>query len=250
MKAVIIEDDPFHLEVLTDLIEKEFPQITIVGSGRLSEEGVRLVRSLKPDLVFLDIDLPDKSGFEMLEELPDESFDIVFVTSHEKYALQAHQFDSIGYLIKPINRDELVQVINKFTGKAHKRLQGNDFSSLLHSFRNTFEIPRKIAIQSMKDIQYVNISDIVRFEADGNYSDLFLNDGTKMISSRQIGEFEARLKRLGFFRVHDKHLVNMRYVRSFMKGDSGMAILEDQTQLPIARRRKDEFLRLLDDLFS
>lgn len=250
MKAVIIEDDPFHLEILSDLIREEFPQITIEGHGALCSEGIKLIRNLKPELVFLDIDLPDKSGFEILEELTDISFDVVFVTAHEKYALKAHQFDSVGYLMKPISKKEMKQVLERIISKSHKKLRGNDFSSLLQSFRNIFEIPRKIAIQSLKEIQYVNIGEIIRFEADGNYSKLYMNDGTSILSSRQIGEYEMRLKPLGFFRLHDKHLVNMRFVTSFMKGEAGVAILEDNTQLPVARRRKEEFLNLLDDLFS
>jgi two-component system LytT family response regulator len=250
MNAVIIEDDPFHLEILRDLLKEEFPQISVIGQGGLWSEGVRLVRSLHPDLVFLDIDLPDKSGFEVLEELSDQQFDVVFVTAHEKYAVQAHQFDSVGYLIKPIHRDDLRQVIKKLTTKVHKRIQGNDFTSLLQTFRNTFEIPRKIAVQSLKDIQYVNISEIIRLEADGNYSKIYMNTGPYLLSSRQIGEYEVRLRPMGFFRIHDKHMVNMRYVRSFQKGEGGTAVLEDQTQLPVARRRKEEFLRLLDEIFS
>ena len=250
MKAIIIEDDPFHLEILKDLIREEFPHITLAGNGGLHSDGVRLIRSVKPDVVFLDIDLPDKSGFEILEDLSGESFDVIFVTSHEKYAVQAHQFESIGYLIKPISRDELKRVVNKLTSKAHNRLQGNDFTTMLHAFRNTFEIPRKIAIQSLKEIQYVNLSEIIRIEADGNYSNIFMNNSTPILSSRQIGEFEIRLRPLGFFRIHDKHLVNMRFVRTFIRGEAGTAMLEDRTQLPVARRRKEEFLRLLDELFS
>ncbi len=250
MKAVIIEDDPFHLEILRDILTDELPQITIIGQSNLCSEGIHLIRTVKPELVFLDIDLPDKSGFEMLEELSNESFDVIFVTAHEKYALKAHQFDSVGYLIKPIDKIELKKAVDKLTSRPHSRMQGNDFTSLLQSFRNTFEIPRKIAIQSIKEIQYVNIAEIIRLEADGNYSMLYMKDGLKILSSRQIGEFESRLRLFGFFRLHDKHLVNLKYVSSFLKGEGGTAILEDNTQLPVARRRKEEFLKLLDNLFT
>jgi len=250
IKAVIIEDDPFQMRLLSDLLAESFPQINIAGKAGLSSEGVLLIREQLPELVLLDIDLPDKSGFEMLQELQDMQFDVIFVTAHEKYALKAHQFDTMGYLIKPINREKLEVALKKITDKRTRNNFGEQFHNLLHSVRNSYDLPQKIAVPSVKEIFYIPVKNIMRMEADGNYTTLYQMTGSPIIASRQIGEFESRLNGQGFCRVHDKHLINLRHVKSFIKGEAGTAVMEDDTHIPVSRRKKDDFLKSLDGMFS
>ena len=249
-RAVIIEDDPLQMLIISDLISDSFPQIEIVGKGGLSSEGVMMIRSLKPDLVFLDLDLPDKTGFEMLNELQEIHFDVIFVTAHEKYALEAHQYDSLGYLIKPVTKQKLTASLKRIKEQGIQKDLGTQFQHLLQSVRNSVELPQKIAVPTLKEIHYIHIQDIIRFEADGNYTTLFQMNGQTITASRQIGEYETKLVGQGFFRVHDKHLINLRLVKSFIKGESGNAVMEDNSHIPVSRRKKEEFLRSLEARFS
>jgi two-component system LytT family response regulator len=249
-RSVIIEDDPFHLEVLSDLLKGSFQDIKILGTGGLSSEGVKLVRSARPDLVFLDIDLPDKSGFEMLEELKDEVFDVIFVTAHEKYALQAHRFDSVGFLLKPITRESLESALEKFKSKRNRHRQGDAFVDLIHEFRNSLDFPQKIAVPSTGEVRYINLRSIVRLEADNGGTIVHIENEPSIHSNRTFDEYESRLKGTGFYRIHDNHIINMRFVRSYMKGEEGFAILEDLTQMPVDKARSAGFTKLLDRLFS
>ena len=250
IRTVIIEDDSFQMSILCDLVKESFPQLTVVGTGALSSEGVSIIRKEKPELVLLDIDLPDQTGFEMLQELSDMHFDVIFVTAHEKYALKAHQFDSMGYLIKPITKTKLDVALKKFSGKSAHPNMGTQFQNLLFSMRNAYDLPQKISVPSLKEIHYVPVKNIMRMEADGNYTTLYLVADQPVLASRQIGDFEERLSGQGFCRVHDKHLINLRYIKSFIKGESGIAVMEDNTQIPVSRRRKEGFLRAIDGMFS
>ena len=247
--AVIIEDDLFHVSILSDLLASDYPEINLLGVGCNSSEGVSLVKNRKPDIIFLDIDLPGKTGFEMLSYLEPGNHDIIFVTSHEKYAYEAHTYESVGFILKPVTRYQLDQALLKLNTKRSRLGERVSPNNLLNLVRHSIEVPDKIAIPSAKDINYVKISDIIRIEADGNYSTLHLAGKATILSSKQIGEYEDKLVSRSFLRIHDKHLVNLRFVKSFQKGDSGTAVLEDNTILPVARRRKDEFIRKMGDLF-
>src|SRR4030095_15761489 len=136
INSVVIEDDPLQMEILCDLITSSFPHINIVGKGGLFSEGVNLIRTHQPDLVFLDIDLPDRSGFDMLDELNDMKFDVIFVTAHEKYALEAHQYATIGFLIKPVSKEKLAFALKKIKESTHHDTFGVQVQQLLHNFRN------------------------------------------------------------------------------------------------------------------
>jgi two-component system, LytTR family, response regulator len=250
INSVIIEDDSFQMQILTDLLTLNFPQINIIGRCGSANEGIETIKERKPDLIILDIDLPDKSGFEMLDELREFNFELLFITSHEKYALEAYKHNPAGYLVKPIDKLKLGEVINTVSGKLQQKRFGNEFAAMLKYFKQTHNLPLKIAIPSIKEISYVNIDNILRLEADGNYTTIFQLKGDPIFSSRKLGRFEIRLADHQFFRIHDKYMVNLRHVKSFIKGESGIAVMEDGTQLPVSRRRKDAFLKLLDALFE
>ncbi|HEX5001594.1 MAG TPA: LytTR family DNA-binding domain-containing protein [Bacteroidia bacterium] len=249
LTTVIIEDDPFQLELLCDFLKAHFPEIHIQGKAGLSSEGVKLIRRLQPELVLLDIDLPDKTGFEMLDELHDQVFDVIFITSHKDYALTAHQYNSSGYLVKPVTKPALEQALKKLTDKQVRQNFGNQFARYINTLKNSGEQQQKLAVPSQKAIHYLEISDLLRLEADGNYSMIYEVNGGTILSSRQIGEYELVLSDRGFFRIHDKHLINLRCVRSLKKGESCILLLSDGSQLPVSRRRKDALLAKMGALY-
>lgn len=246
-RAVIIEDDAMCMEALCDLLEASFPDIHLEASCTTAEEGILLVRKHKPDLVLLDINLPLKSGFEMLEELKDMSFSTIFTTSFEKHALKAHDYDSVCFIAKPVTRNALSKSLEKIK-RQKKNLQPAQTIENLISDLKKIQNPKKIAVPEQKVINYINVDDITRMEADGNYTRILLSKGKSLMASRQIGDYEKLLLEQGFFRIHDKHLINLHCVKSFLKGDLGLAVMNDGSVLPVARRRKEEFLKSLDSL--
>ena len=250
LKTIIIEDDPFQMEIISDLLETSFPSVKIVSKAMNAEDGIREVSSLKPDLVFLDIDLPDKSGFEVLQELPDHFFDFIFVTAHEKFALQSYRYDAIGFLLKPITRESMQQALNKLARKRKNEYSVEHVQEIIEDMKNTYDNQQKISVPSLKMINYIRIMEISRMEADGNYTTIVLTNGKSLVSSKQIGDYEKQLAKNKFFRVHDKHLINLRFVKSFMKGESSSVEMEGGFQVPVSRRRKEDLLQVLEGLFA
>jgi two-component system LytT family response regulator len=250
LKTVVIEDDPLQMEMMCDLLESSFPSIKVISKAYNAAEGIRQVMEGKPELVFLDIDLPDKSGFEILKELPDHFFDFIFVTAHEKFAIVAYQYDAISFLVKPLRKEALKLALEKLKQKRKNQYSVLQVQGLIENLKNLYDNPHKIAVNGLKEINFIKVMDIVRMEADGNYTTFFLTDGSKMVASTQIGEYEKQLPENKFFRIHDKHMINLRYVKSMTRGDTGTVIMEDNSQLPVSRRRKEEFLKILGTLYS
>lgn len=248
LKAVIIEDTMLQMEMLRDIVS-DFPFVKITACAASASEGVTLITETKPDFIFLDVDLPDKTGFEMLHELKDHSFDVIFTTAHEKYALVAHQYDSISFLIKPVTRESLEEALDRLQRKRKNQYAAEQMHEVLNKLMSNYNGPRKIAVPTIKAINYVDVDDLLRLEADGNYTTIYFVKGQSMVASKQIGEFERQLEPGRFFRVHDKHLINLQLVKSFIKGDSGTVVMNDGSTIPVSRRRKDDFLKSLD-IFS
>jgi two-component system, LytTR family, response regulator len=247
LKTIIVEDDPLSMEMLCDLIEDFFPQLQIVERCNLSASAIRQIRQLQPDLVLLDIDLPDQTGLKMLEDLDTYDFDVIFITAHEKYALDAHQFESSGYLVKPVSKTLLENALKRVKSKKQKIHFGEQLRQFQKQLRLP-DLPQKIAVASQKETQFIDIKDIVRLEADGNYTTIFRDSKENIFSSKQIGEYENSLKPCGFFRIHDKHIINSKFLKSYIKGDGGLVTLHDQTELPVSRRKKEEFLVFLNNI--
>jgi two-component system, LytTR family, response regulator len=249
LKTVIIEDDRFQMEILCDLLEG-FPSVKVISKAFNAADGVSQVISGKPDLVFLDIDLPDKTGFELLKELPDHFFDFIFVTAHEKFALHAYKYDAISFLLKPLTKDAMQQALDKLSRKRKNQYSVHQVKAIIEDLRGHYGTSQKIAVPTVKEINYIKVAEIVRMEADGNYTTIFMTHGMPMLASSRIGVYEKQLSADKFFRIHDKHLINLRFVKKLTKGEAGTVIMEDDSQLPVSRRRKDEFLKVLDTIFS
>jgi len=249
IRTTIIEDDPFQMEIMSDLLET-FPSIKIVSKAFNAAEGISQVIKDKPELVFLDIDLPDKSGFEILKEVPDHFFDFIFVTAHERFAIDAHKYDAISFLLKPLTEQAMSVALDKLNQKRKNQYSVHQVQSIIADLKSIYDNHQKIAVPTVKQINYIKVADIVRMEADGNYTTIYLTHGGSMVASTQIGEYEKQLSRDKFFRIHDKHLINLRFVKTLIKGDPGTVVMEDNSQLSVSRRRKDEFMKALEELFS
>lgn len=247
MKAVIIEDEKKSREMLADLLKNNFPQITILGLGKNVTEGVELIQNLKPNLLFLDISMPDGTGFDVLEKVQGAKFDIIFTTATDKHALKAIKYSACDYLLKPIDIEELKSAINRLIEKRSSNMPSMDnLQFLIQNLKRADDNYNKITLPTGNAYEIVNIKDIIRCEADGSYTNFYLVGGKKLMVSASLKHYEDLLPANDFIRIHHHHLVNMNHVVRFLKVDGGYAIMSDNCQLEISRRKKDAFLERLN----
>lgn len=247
MKAVIIEDEQKSREMLAALIHKNFPQITIAGLGKNVAEGVELIKTQQPDLLFLDISMPDGTGFDVLEKVQGIKFDIIFTTATDKHALKAIKYSACDYLLKPIDIDELTVAVNKLLQKKTPSIPSmENLQFLIQNLKRQDDNYSKITLPTGNAYEIVNIKDIIRCEADGSYTNFHLVGGKKLMVSASLKHYEDLLPSADFIRIHHHHLINMNHVVRFLKTDGGYAIMSDDSQLEISRRKKDAFLERLN----
>lgn len=249
MKAVIIEDEQKSRDMLADILKKNFPQITVLGLGKNVAEGVELIQNLKPNLLFLDISMPDGTGFDVLEKVQagGAKFDIIFTTATDKHALKAIKYSACDYLLKPIDIDDLKVAINRLIEKRSSAMPSMDnLQFLIQNLKRADDNYNKITLPTGNAYEIINIKDIIRCEADGSYTNFYLAGGKKLMVSASLKHYEDLLPENDFIRIHHHHLINMNHVVRFLKVDGGYAIMSDNTQLEISRRKKDAFLERLN----
>ncbi|HLG04301.1 MAG TPA: LytTR family DNA-binding domain-containing protein [Bacteroidia bacterium] len=249
--AVIIEDEKKSSEVLEVLIKANCPDVSIVGVAESVAEGEALIRDEKPQLIFLDIEMADGSGFDLLERVPNTGFDVIFTTASDAHALRAIKYSAIDYLLKPIDAEELKTAVDKIRAKQSAATDNSNLENLkflLQNFRKPNEQYSKITLPTGNAYEIVNVKDIIRCEADGSYTSFFLENKKKLLVSASLKHYEDLLPPGDFIRVHHHHLVNMSHVVRYLKADGGYAVMSDGTQIEISRRKKDAFLQRLNKL--
>jgi two-component system LytT family response regulator len=250
MKTLIIEDEQKSRDMLATLIKKNFPQLTIVGLAKNVAEGVEFINTLSPDLVFLDISMPDGTGFDVLEKTQGLKFDIIFTTATDKHALKAIKYSACDYLLKPIDVDELKptvdKLIEKHASKTSTMPSMENLQFLIQNLKRADDNYSKITLPTGNAYEIVNIKDIIRCEADGSYTNFILIGGKKLMVSASMKHYEDLLPANDFIRIHHHHLININHVVRFLKVDGGYAIMSDNSQLEISRRKKDAFLERLN----
>ncbi|MBL7763930.1 MAG: response regulator transcription factor [Chitinophagaceae bacterium] len=239
IRAILVDDEQNNIDNLRKLLEKYCPEVAVISMTTSAIDGKRMITEQKPDLIFLDIQMPDKNGFELLKSLNSYSFEVIFVTAFDKYGIQAVKFSAIDYLLKPINIEELKSAVNKAAEKIVQKKQNYQLENLLRLLQQQRE-EHRIAIPAAKEIRFVKTQDIIRCESSNNYTTFFLNSGEKLIVSKPIYEYEELLSDYGFIRCHQSHLVNKKFVRSIVKEDGGYLLLEDNEQIPVSRQKKEE----------
>lgn len=245
LATVLIDDEENNRENLRRLVDRWCPSVRIVAEAGDATEGKAAILRHAPDLVFLDIQMPDKNGFELLRELGLYSFEVIFVTAFDQYAIQALRFSAVDYLLKPVNIDELRAAVERAMGRRKERTQNGQLENLLQLMRGQRKEEQRIALPMMKETRYVATQDIVRCESSNNYTQFCLAGGERLIVSRPIYEYEELLADYGFVRCHQSHLVNRKYVRSWVREDGSYLQLENGEQVPVARSKKEVVLRAL-----
>lgn len=245
IKAILIDDEPTGLESLRFSIEKYCPNICIQGCYNIPQEGISGILHHKPDVVFLDVQMPQMSGFDVLQHVSPVTFEVIFVSAHDQYAIKAIKFSALDYLLKPIDVDDLTQAVNRINDPLHHGASLYKYQSVLNNVQLKTGKPGKLAVPTLNGIDFYNIDDVLYCKADGSYTILMLRNNQHVTVSKNLKDFESMLVDSGFCRVHHSFLINTSHVQKYIKGEGGYVILTDGHHVDISRRKKDEFLSLL-----
>jgi len=242
INAVLVDDEPNNLIILGNLIQEFCPNVRVVGKAGNAAKAEGLIREMSPDLVFFDIEMPYGNGFDVLDKLRPVDFEVVFVTAFSEYTLKAFRYSALDYLLKPININELQEAV----GKAEQNIRLKSFDRRLGSFLDSFkrsvhDIPR-IALPGKNGVVFVPVMDIIRLEGSRGYSYVYVKNKARIVSSKNIKEYEALLPEDKFCRVHNSHLVNISCVSGYQRGRGGFLVMEDGSVIEVAVRRKEELL--------
>lgn len=238
MKAILVDDERNNLTNLEQLLKEYCPGVEVIATALNAADGQRMILQHRPDLLFLDIQMPGKSGFDLLRELPEPGFEVIFVTAYDQFAVQAVRFSAVDFLLKPVNIEELQAAVNRAWTRYRDKQRNLQLENLLQLLQAGKE-DHRIAIATLRETRFIRTAGIVRCESSNNYTAIFLSDGEKLTSSRPIFEYEDLLKDYGFFRCHQSHLVNKRFVKSWVKEDGGYLLLDNGDQVPVSRNKKE-----------
>ena len=244
-RTIIIDDEKYARENLIHELEKYNDIIEIIGEANNVESAIEIIDNLKPNLIFLDINLGDGTGFNVLENVMFNDFKTVFVTAYDQYAIKALKINAIDYLLKPLNKTELKEVVDKIVSLETKmQIQVQE---ILSQVKNNFR-SKKIAIPSTEGLILYEIDSIIRCQSDGNYTMIFFNDKKKIISSKTLKHFDELLGEYGFERIHNSHLVNINYITKYLNKDGGFLMLSDGYEVPISQRKKTYVMSILEKI--
>lgn len=243
LRTIIVDDEKSARESLASLLQTYCPLIEIIGTADSVKQGIAAIEKHKPHLVFLDVQMQDGSGFNLLEALPENNFEVIFTTAYDQYALKAIKFSALDYLLKPINIEELKLAVQKAIDNTSKDDLNKRVISLLENIKQG-NIHKKIALPFVSGFRVVDVNFIIRCQADRNYTHIYLSDGSKETASKSLKEFEDMLSEHSFFRTHQSHLINLNHVKNYLKGRGGQVELTDGSVVEVARTKKDEFVKL------
>jgi two-component system, LytTR family, response regulator len=243
IKAVLIDDEKHCLETLGMLLAKHCKEVMIMEECRSGKKGIEAIGKHKPDLVFLDIEMPMMNGFEVLEQFSDIPFAVIFTTSYDQYAIKAFKYSALDYLLKPIDPEELVAAVQKVITKRNLPF-AEQFDILLKQIKQKGAGFEKIAVPTIEGFELVRADQIIRCDADDNYTHLYLKDNRKIVACRMLKEMEELTQEFGFFvRVHNSHLVNMNEVVKYVRGDGGYLLMSDGSTVGISKSRRDALIK-------
>jgi two-component system LytT family response regulator len=247
LRSIIIDDEPNSRETLELMLKKHGAEIILLDSCSNPLEGIESIAGNNPDLVFLDIEMPGMSGFEMLQRVSPVNFDVVFTTAYDQYAINAIRFSALDYLLKPVDADDLAAVIRRCKEKKEAGNLSMQLQVLFNKLDSRNSVTPTIALPAIDGLLFIKTADIIRCEASSSYTRFFLQNKETILVSRTLKEFEEMLPS-NFFRVHDSHIINIDYLKKYIRGDGGQALLADGSCIDVSRRRKNDFLQKISAL--
>ncbi|HZI26346.1 MAG TPA: response regulator [Chryseolinea sp.] len=240
LRAILVDDEPNCVHLLARQLEQYCPEVQVLGKITDSTEALELIRREKPDVVFLDIEMPEINGFQLLEQFKEISFSVIFVTAYDEFALKAFRFSALDYLLKPVDTFDLVSAVSKL-----ERQQRLDFRQLdlLKSQYVFGQFPQKLAVPYQGSIIFVELKDIVYCESDSNYTKLILTNGKHHLLSKTLREVQEFLEGRNFLRVHRQYMVNLDHIRMYKKGEGNYLVMSNEDSIPVGRQHKDRLMQ-------
>ena len=252
IRTIIIDDEPWAIDVLTMMLKKKCSHdVQVIATSNSPAMGKSLIEEHKPDLVFMDIEMPGMTGIDIVRSFSNPSFRVVFITAYDAYAVEAFRLSAVDYLLKPIEADDIVRVVEKIKKDISKN--ENLLSSRLEILekifmQNSIASESKIGIAMVDKIIFVEISSILYCQADGPYTHIYLVDGKKIVASKTLSEFELQLTAHHFFRIHHSILINLKKIKEFKRLDGGYVVMDNDEKLEVSHRKRKDFLDIIDDL--
>lgn len=248
IKAIIIDDEKTSRETLQGLLRRYCKNVEVIGEGDGFHSGMEIIKKNKPDVVFLDIQMPDGSGFKLLEEIGDINFEVIFSTAYDQFAIKAIKYSALDYLLKPINPEDLITAIEKLEAKISKGKDNTGVKFLLDSIKYPTSDKKKIVLSTSEGMHIVDIDNIIRCESEDYYTKFFLKEGKVIMVSKTLKENEELLAEYNFIRPHKSHLINLKYVKSFLRIDGGSIVMTDGSNVPVSRRKREQIVDILNHL--
>ncbi|MBC7893600.1 MAG: response regulator [Sphingobacteriaceae bacterium] len=245
LTTLLIDDELRGRNLLRELLARYCPDVRVLALCENAAEGIAAIRLHQPDFVFLDIKMPTVNGFEMLEQLGEVPFEIVFVTAYNEFAVKAYKYAAFDYLLKPVDPDELVATVERLKAKKQQASLHDRLALLMKTLDEPKKLPSKLTIHGTDGITILTIADILYLEADGPYTVFFLQNRDKLVSSRNLKEYEELLTEHGFFRTHHSFLVNLEHIKKYVRSE-GYVIVSNGAHVDVSKRRKDDFLHRLE----
>jgi two-component system LytT family response regulator len=242
IRALLIDDESHATETLNWLLNEYCPNVNVEAVCHSGEEGIQVIKNIKPDLVFLDIEMPNMNGFEMLEKVNNLSFQVVFTTAYDQYAIKAFKVSAIDYLLKPIDKSELIKAVKKVANN-YPATGTADLETLF----NRLYAFKRLAVPTIEGVKLVNFEDISSCDSDGSYTVLNLIDGNTIVVSKTLKTIEKMLPIPPFVRIHNSHIVNLNEVDRYVKGSGGYVVLKNNKHIDVSRSRKNDLLKFLQN---
>lgn len=246
IKALIIDDENRTRELIAKMISSFGFDIEAIPAGENVKSGIQAIEEIKPDIVFLDIQMPDGTGFDVLKSVNNKNFEVIFITAHEEFAIKAIKFSALDYLLKPIDPSELRAAVEKAIKTIDEKKEETQFDALQYNIQPNQK--RRLVLKTQESVYVVELDEIIRCEADRNYTSFFLTGGKKILVSKTLKEYEILLTGHNFLRVQQSHLINLDYVDRYDKGNGGCVVMKDGSEVPLSPAKRDIFFKILENL--
>jgi two-component system, LytTR family, response regulator len=251
LRTIIVDDEPRGLNSLEKLLQINCPDVNVVAACSDADEAIEKINQLQPDLIFLDIAMPAKNGFELLKEIKETPFEVIFVTAHNQFMVEAFHFSAIDYLLKPVDDDLLIDAVKRAQKRIVEKAGSKNIETFLHNVQQKHTPANmRLCIPSLKGFQVVELDDILYAEAAGNYTNFYFSNKHAVCTSKPIHEYEELLSDAGFVRIHKSFLVNLLHITEYIRGEGGSVILSNGAEIEVARRKKESFLYKMKSFFK
>ena len=251
IRAIIVDDEPRGQNALLKLLEQNCPDVEVISTCSSADEAIERIRELHPDLLFLDIAMPGKTGLDLLQEIGESDFEIIFITAHNNYMVQAFQFSAVDYLLKPVEESLLTAAVKRAQKRIESKSGNKPLETFLHNIQEKGGAHKmKLCIPSLKGFRVINIKDIIFCEANGNYTQFHLLGQPPVLVSKPIHEYDSLLEDSNFIRVHKSFLVNLEHIKEYIRGEGGSIILANGQEVEVSRRKKEILISRMKEFYK